>query len=139
MTGFVVNTYYYKPTYLCKSLKVSAYLNLSLCFTVTWHQYDDAVYSQSKIWNSVLNFVTSNLPNPSQGRYLAMEMMLPDWDCFHIERTHSSTFKGSEALETINQVIYCMENKKIETGNNVQNLEFKDFSMELVGLLIKHI
>ncbi|KAK3715932.1 hypothetical protein QZH41_005275 [Actinostola sp. cb2023] len=41
--------------------------------------------------------------NPVEGRYLAMQTMLPDWDSFDIAET-ANTRKGCDVLETINQI-----------------------------------
>lgn len=69
--------------------------------------------------------------NPAEGRQLAMYVMLPDWDSFG-EENRAGKKKGSEVLETINQIVYCIGNAKRETGGYVHDYQLNDFSLKQV-------
>jgi hypothetical protein len=69
--------------------------------------------------------------DPVEGRVLAMQVMLPDWDSFGEEET-SGKRKGNDLLETISQVVYCMKNAKRETGGYEYDHKLDGFSLEQV-------
>ena len=103
-----------------------------LVFIAIWHQYDDAAFSHPSFWESIRSlFPYVHSMDPAEGRYIAMRVMLPDWDTFGVHEANY-TKKGSDVLQTINEIIYCMENNKIETGGRDQILQWNNFSLEQV-------
>ena len=82
----------------------------------TWHQYDDAIYSEPGFFDSLRNRIpflrTFNL-DTADGRRMAMMTMLPDWDKI------SDVDGGINAhvvLSEINNVVYCMSKTEFENG-----------------------
>lgn len=85
-------------------------------FKGTWHQYDDAVFSEPGFWDSVRNrfpMFRNLAQDPAEGRRMAMMAMLPDWDRISIKEEGLS---AHAALKEINNVVYCMSRAEFENA-----------------------
>ena len=81
-----------------------------------WHQYDDAIYSEPGVFDSLRNHIpflrTFNL-DPADGRRMAMMTMLPDWDKISDK---DGGINAHVVLSEINDVVYCMSKTEFENG-----------------------
>ena len=85
----------------------------------TWHQYDDAIFSQPGVWDSVCShfpLLRTIVRDPVEGRRLAMLVMLPEWDKISLVEGKDH-MKAHAALTEINGVVYCMSNALVENGD----------------------
>lgn len=83
--------------------------------TATWHQYDDAVFSQPGFWDSIRSlFPQWKVDDAAEGRRLAMMAMLPEWG----EISEKEGTNGQATLDKINNVLYCMSRAEFENGGN---------------------
>lgn len=96
--------------------------------TATWHQYDDGVFPIPSLWDTMS--WNDNI-HPAEGQYFAMNAMLPDWNRLGVETT-AGTMTGTEFMETVNQVIYCMTNLKFERAGKIQSFVWKNFNLKQV-------
>ena len=105
--------------------------------TATWHQYDDAIFSQPGFWNSVcshLPLLKSITQDPVEGRRKAMLAMLPDWDSISTEEG-GSRMKAHDAFAEIKTVVYCMSHAEYENGGH-HFLKIPDgFNVKEVGTM----
>lgn len=82
----------------------------------TWHQYDDAVFSEPGFWDNIRNRIPlwrDLNQDPAEGRRMAMMAMLPDWDSILNEERG---LKAYDALTEINNVVYCMAKAEFESS-----------------------
>ena len=93
-------------------------MSVCLPLAATWHQYDDAVFSEPGFWDSIRNHfpLLKNLAqDPVEGRRMAMLAMLPDWN--NISTVEGgSRMNAHAALTEINKVVYCMSHTEFENG-----------------------
>ena len=100
-------------TYFANDFKQGlAFFHLFI-LAATWHQYDDAIFSQPGFWDSLL--MRTIVQDPAEGRRLAMLVMLPEWDKISLVEGRDH-MKASAALTEINGVVYCMSNAEVENG-----------------------
>ena len=84
--------------------------------TATWHQYDDAVFSEPGVWDNIRNRIPlwrDLNQDPAEGRRMAMTAMLPDWDSI---LNKERGLKAHDALTEINNVVYCMSKAEFESS-----------------------
>lgn len=79
----------------------------------TWHQYDDAIFSQPGLWESFRSLFPHYENDPAEGRRLAMIAMLPDWESISLKQ---GGMNAHDALSKINNVIHCMSKAEVENG-----------------------
>ncbi|XP_020614912.1 E3 ubiquitin-protein ligase RNF213-like [Orbicella faveolata] len=79
----------------------------------TWHQYDDAIFSQPGLWESIRSLFPHNENDPAEGRRLAMTAMLPDWESISLKQ---GGMNAHDALSKINNVVHCMSKAEVENG-----------------------
>ena len=83
--------------------------------TATWHQYDDAVFSQPSFWDSIRSlFPKWKVSDAAEGRRLAMMAMFPKWG----EISEKEGTNGHATLNKINNVLHCMSRAEFENGGN---------------------
>ena len=83
--------------------------------TATWHQYDDAVFSQPSFWDSIRSlFPKWKVSDAAEGRRLAMMAMLPKWG----EISEKEGTNGHATLNKISNVLHCMSRAEFENGGN---------------------
>ena len=79
----------------------------------TWHQYDDAIFSQPGFWDSIRSFFPHWKNDPAEGRRLAMIAMLPEWERISLKE---GGMNAHDAFSEINSVVHCMSKAEIENG-----------------------
>lgn len=85
-------------------------------FEGTWHQYDDAVFSEPGVLDSLRRYIPmlrNFAQDPAEGRRMAMMAMLPDWDRISIK---AEGLSAHAALKEINNVVYCMSRAEFESA-----------------------
>ncbi len=128
--AFLLNLYIFHLTHICFNL---AFL-CNYHYTATWHQYDDAVFSEPGLWDSIcsrLPFLRNVDLDPTEGRRMAMMAMLPDWDSISCSEGGIS---ASSALSRINDVVYCMSKPEVENGGHVFDRILPSFNIREVSL-----
>ena len=86
-------------------------------FLGTWHQYDDAIFSQPGFWASIRRFFPKLKNDPAEGRRLAMKAMLPEWDGITMKQGGMNAY---DALSEINSVVHCVSKAEIENGGGYE-------------------
>ena len=107
-----------KPSYERYLLNIFSTIFILFC-TATWHQYDDAVYSEPGFWDNLCSHIPllRNVAlDPAEGRTMTMMAMLPEWN--RISIVDGSGIHAHEALSVINNVVYCMSMAEFENGGS---------------------
>ena len=110
------------PNYFRKSNETSLTVDqliqvIIYCFSNTllgtWHQYDDAIFSQPGLWDSIRSIFPHWKNDPAEGRRLAMITMLPEWERISLKQ---GEMNAHDALSEINSVVHCVSKAEIENG-----------------------
>ena len=80
-------------------------------FLGTWHQYDDAIFSQPGFWDSIRSIFPHWKNDPVEGRKSAMKAMLPEWEKISLKE---GGINAHDALSEINSVVHCVSKAEIE-------------------------
>ncbi|CAH3163087.1 unnamed protein product, partial [Porites evermanni] len=84
----------------------------------TWHQYDDAVFSEPGLWESLCSHfppLRSIVRDPVEGRRMAMFAMLPELDSIFADQK-GERLTAHATLAEINKILHCMLNCACENG-----------------------
>ena len=103
-------------------------------YTATWHQYDDAVFSEPGFLESLCSHIQplrSIVRDPVEGRRMAMSAMLPELDSIFADH-RGERLTAPAAIKEINKILNCMLNCVFENGGH-------RFPRELFGFDAKQV
>ena len=116
----------------CYVVVLTSFINYHC--TATWHQYDDAVFSEPGLLDSIRSYVPFLRDfdsDPVEGRRMAMMVMLPEWDSISSDK---GGITASSALTQINDVVYCMSMPGAENGGYFFKRILASFNVRKVSI-----